>query len=103
MFARLRRPFRALLRRPEWERDLEDELASHIEQRSADLVRRGVPPQEASRRARLELGSREAYKEQCRKSYGLRWFDELLQDVRYAARTAHRRPAFTSVAVLSLA
>lgn len=83
---------RALWRRNDWERNLEDELLLHVEQRAEDLARSGVPPREALRRARLELGPPETYREQCRGSFRLRWFDELRQDLRYTLRTLRKAP-----------
>ena len=99
----LRKTWLALRGRERWETDLDDELRSHVEHRAADLARRGIAPAEAERRARLELGSRESYKEECRRSYGLRWADETWQDVHYALRTLRRSPGFSAVAILSLA
>lgn len=103
MFDTIRKTCRALARRDDWERGLEEELRAHLEQRAADLERRGLTPAAAARQARLEMGSRERYRDECRRSYGLRWLDEARQDARYAARTLRRSPAFAAVAVLSLA
>ena len=54
------------------DRELDDELRFHLESRAADLARSGVPPPEAARRARLEFGALEGYKERCREARGLR-------------------------------
>ena len=74
------------------ERDMDDELRFHLESRAADLVRSGLPPAEAARRARLEFGAVEGYKEGCREARGLRPFDELRGDLRYAFRVLRKSP-----------
>ena len=56
MFARLRSLVRALTSRGDFEADLTEELRFHIEQYTQDLVRSGVSPDAARRRARIELG-----------------------------------------------
>jgi len=95
--------WRAVTRRTAWEQDLNEELRSHVECRTEDLMRAGLTREEAERQARIELGTRETYKEQCREAHGLRWLDELRQDLLYAVRTFRRNRGFTAVAVLTLA
>ena len=72
MFARIRSTWRAVTRRTTWEQDLNEELRAHVECRTEDLMRAGLAREEAERQARIELGTRETYKEQCREVHGLR-------------------------------
>jgi predicted permease len=90
------------LRRSRTEREMDAELRFHIECYAADLVRGGVPRQEAERRARVEFGALEACKDECREALGFRILDELRADLRYALRMLRRAPVFTAVAVASL-
>ena len=79
-----------------------DELRLHVDLYAADLQRRGLPADEAARRARAELGSFDGQREAMRQSLGLRWLDELRGDVRYMFRLLRRSPGFAIVAILSL-
>lgn len=93
---------RRLWRREEFENNLNDELRFHLEERADHLERTGLTRAEAVRRARLELGGLEGYKEECRQASGLRFFDDLVGDVRYAVRGLRRDPSYTCIAVLVL-
>ena len=90
-------------RRRRMEAELERELRFHEDQSVADLMARGVHPDEARRQARLALGGPEQVKEQCRDARGTRWVEDLLQDIQYAVRTLRRMPGFAAVAMLVLA
>lgn len=103
MISRLRKTWLALRNRDEFEDGLDIELRHHVEMRAEDLERRGMPREEARRQARIELGSRERYRDEARAAFGLRWLDDLRGDVRFALRTLRRSPGFTLTAVVSMA
>ncbi len=85
------------------EGDLAEELECHIQLLTEDHLRRGVPPEEARRRARLQFGGMESTKESYRDQRGLPFLDALRQDLRYAFRGIRRNRGFAAVAILSLA
>jgi putative ABC transport system permease protein len=95
--------WRRLLQRERVERQLDAELRDHFERMVADDIQSGATESEARRRARLAFGGMEQVKEDCRDVRGTRWLDEMAQDLRYGLRILRRSPAFTLVAVTSLA
>ena len=82
---------------------MDEELAFHLESYTQELIRRGLAPEEAARRARIELGGITTQKENMRASLGLRLWDDLRADVHYAVRMLAKSPGFTAVAIGSLA
>jgi hypothetical protein len=92
-----------IFRRKNFESEMEAELRAHIEAYTADLVRSGLSPDEAARRARVEFGPVEAAKDRCRESWGLQRLDDLRADLRLTWRALRRNPGFAAVAILSLA
>ena len=79
--------WRSVLRRRKFEDEMADELAFHLQSRTKDLIRTGLSPQQAERRARLEFGGQERYRAECRDSHRVHWIDEMARDTRHAFRT----------------
>ncbi len=89
--------------RSAFDESLDEELRLHLEEHADDLVRQGVPREEALRRARAAFGSPARAAEDTRREWQFPWLEDLLADLRYAARALRREPLFLTVAVLSLA
>ncbi len=93
----------ALFGRSRIERELDDEIAAHLELAERDARQRGLSPEAARREARLAFGGVEQIKEAHRDDRSALWLDNALKDVRYGMAALRREPGFTAVAVAVLA
>src|SRR5215471_7368157 len=103
MLTKLKTKLRALLRKSEVERELDEELRRHIEQQTEQNIRLGMNPEEAWQAALKSFGGVEQAKERSRDARGVRWIEDLWQDLRYGARMLVKNPAFSITAIGILA
>lgn len=106
LMARVHSLWRGVIRTRQVDADLNEEFRLHIELRAADLVRAGMTPAEAARKARAEFGSAEYHVEQARHARGLRWFDEMRfswLDLKLGMRMLVKYPMLTIVGGFSMA
>ena len=94
---------RSLTQRSAVKQEIDDELRFHIEQRAAENVAAGMPPEEAAQAARKRFGNFQAVREECRENRGILWLENLLSDISYGARQLRKNPGFAAVAALTLA
>ena len=94
LMANLRLRWKALWRRKQLDRDLQDELSFHLAMKAE---------REPGEDPRVTFGNPTRIKEQVRDQWTFRALESVWQDVRYATRMLMRTPAFTLVAVASLA
>ena len=107
----VRRAFRLASHRPAIDAEVEDEVAFHLEMRTAELVARGRTPDEARAEALRRFGNIPYWsaamsavdREHAAQRRRAEWLEDLWQDLRFAVRSARRAPLFTLLAVLTLA
>jgi len=96
-------PLRQLFHRRKIEADMAEEMRFHLEQRMADQVADGLPPEEASFAAQRKFGNLASIQEQAREGRGWRWLGNFLRDLHLSGRSLLKSPGFTFLAILTLA
>ena len=94
--------FNHMFHRDRLDQSMNEEIRFHIEERSAELQRSGMSPDDARRRARIEFGNAENFKDEIRETRRFRLLSEFLEDIRFGLRLLHRNPAVSLLALFCL-
>jgi len=94
---------RSLVRRRHVERELNEELQFHLEQKIAEGIAHGLSPKEARYAAMRAMDGLELRKEEMRDMQRIRWFTDFLDDARYAIRSLRRTSGLSAFVVITLA
>jgi putative ABC transport system permease protein len=94
---------RALVFRRRDDREMEEELAFHLEMAERENLRQGMGAEAARRKALLRLGGVTQVREATRDARGLRLINDVFGDLRYGFRLIRRNPRFAALCVFTLA
>jgi len=100
---RWKKRIRTLIRRDAVERELDEELAFHLEMETEKNIREGMSPEEARRQAAIEFGGVDRYKEKVREARTLGWVPGLSLDFKLGLRMLAKYPGLTLVAGVAMA
>lgn len=89
-------------RRDEFDSELEAEIAFHLEMRRREAAALGLPAERANAASRRRFGNTTLVHERSRDMWTFRWFEALVQDLRYSARTIKQNPILPAAVILSL-
>lgn len=91
------------LSRKQRDREMQEELRSHLEMTVEEFRRAGVSNETALREARLKVGHVAQAMDALRDQRGLPWLDDFTRDLRYAVRSLRLNSSFSVVSVFTLA
>jgi predicted permease len=107
---RVRRLFRVRFTGDHLAREIDEELADHVERRAEALMQSGMPREDAYIEARRRFGDARGVRDEClqedhgelRRSTMRIWLDHLRGDLRFALRSLKRAPAYAAIALITL-
>jgi predicted permease len=102
LWSRIKSTLRNLLRKPQIESHLDQELRAYVDMVTDEKISAGISASEARRIALAELGGMEQVKQAVRERRAGSGIELLGQDVRYALRQLRRNRGFTLTAVITL-
>ncbi len=93
----------AIFRAKEIDRELDDEIRSHLAMEVEENLENGMEPDEARHAANRAFGHVGLAKDDSRSAWVFRWIDDLAKDIRFGIRMLLKNRGFSAIAVISLA
>src|SRR4029453_6881395 len=94
MFQILWKRLLVLVRQDRFDRELEEEMRFHLEMKARENLDAGMSRDDARHTALRGFGNPTLLQEVSREMWGLRWLEELFQDLQYGFRMLGRTPGF---------
>src|SRR5215831_6820269 len=92
-----------LVRRPDREAELHEELQFHLKEEAEECEEDGLTEDEARWTARRDLGNLMLVEENTRREWGWTQMEQFARDARYGLRQVRRNPVFSAIAIATLA
>ncbi len=102
-FKKLRHLLRTQSQKDRLDMEMAEEMRSHVQMQTLANIKLGMNSEEARYAALRQFGWTESIKEDCRDQRGVRWLENLVRNLRFAARMLRKNIGFTLVSVLTLA
>ena len=102
-YGRIRRSIAVLFHRDSFDRDLEEEMQSHLKLQTGENQENGMDTREAKHAAQRQFGNPIRLRETSREVWGWTGIEAWAADLKYAVRALRRNPGFAATAIATLA